>query len=163
MGTVVHFATAWRERPSILPNPALLPAASTAYSKPVMRRYVVSHKIIVNGLLTWVNQRFTHRASNNGATVVANIKYFTTCGADQVELTNIWHSGAVSTKAKEFSGKCQTCGERHQAQRAIEYKKFASKHECDARCINATGRVMRCECSCGGKNHGKGAFNCVAA
>lgn len=67
MGTVVHFATAWRERPSILPNPALLPAASTAYSKPVMRRYVVSHKIIVNGLLTGVNQRFTHRASNNGA------------------------------------------------------------------------------------------------
>lgn len=28
-------------------------------------------------------------------------------------------------------------------------------HECDARCRNATGRVMKCECACGGKNHGK--------
>jgi hypothetical protein len=45
--------------------------------------------------------------------------------------------------------------------RSIEYKSFPSRHECDARCINATGRVMRCECSCGGKNHGKGAFNCT--
>ncbi len=45
-------------------------------------------------------------------------------------------------------------------ERVIEYKSNPSKHECDARCINATGRVMRCECSCGGKNHGKGAFSC---
>jgi hypothetical protein len=44
--------------------------------------------------------------------------------------------------------------------RAIEFKSFPSRHECDARCINATGRIMKCECSCGGKNHGKGAFNC---
>jgi hypothetical protein len=47
-------------------------------------------------------------------------------------------------------------------ERAIEYKSNPSRHECDARCINATGRIMRCECSCGGKNHGKGAFNCSA-
>lgn len=46
-------------------------------------------------------------------------------------------------------------------ERQIEYKSNPSRHECDARCINATGRVMRCECSCGGKNHGKGAFQCV--
>ncbi len=46
-------------------------------------------------------------------------------------------------------------------ERSIEYKRNPSKHACDARCLNATGRVMKCECSCGGKNHGKGAFSCV--
>lgn len=40
--------------------------------------------------------------------------------------------------------------------RVIEYKSFASKHECDDRCMHATGKMMRCECACGGKNHGKG-------
>jgi len=41
-------------------------------------------------------------------------------------------------------------------ERTIEYKTFASKHDCDSRCMNATGRTMKCECSCGGKNHGRG-------
>jgi hypothetical protein len=40
--------------------------------------------------------------------------------------------------------------------RVIEYKSFASKHVCDSRCLNAAGRIMKCECSCGGKNHGAG-------
>ena len=48
------------------------------------------------------------------------------------------------------------------ATRKVEYKSNPSKHECDARCINATGRIMKCECSCGGKNHGMGAFNCTS-
>lgn len=48
-------------------------------------------------------------------------------------------------------------------ERTIEYKSNPLKHVCDARCINATGRIMKCECSCGGKNHGKGAFNCEEA
>jgi hypothetical protein len=46
-------------------------------------------------------------------------------------------------------------------ERSIRYKSNPSRHECDARCVNATGRVMNCECSCGGKNHGKGAFKCA--
>lgn len=46
-------------------------------------------------------------------------------------------------------------------ERTVEYKANPSKHECDARCMNATGRVMKCECSCGGRNHGRGAFNCT--
>lgn len=45
-------------------------------------------------------------------------------------------------------------------ERVVNYKSFASKHECDARCINASGRTMNCECACGGKNHGKGKFKC---
>lgn len=40
--------------------------------------------------------------------------------------------------------------------RVITYKSNPSKHECDARCMGATGKIMNCECSCGGKNHGKG-------
>lgn len=44
------------------------------------------------------------------------------------------------------------------ADRVIEYKSRPSRHVCDARCLNATGRIMKCECSCGGKNHGLGAF-----
>jgi hypothetical protein len=47
--------------------------------------------------------------------------------------------------------------------RKVELKSFPSRHECDSRCTNATGRTMQCECSCGGKNHGKGAFMCEAA
>jgi hypothetical protein len=46
--------------------------------------------------------------------------------------------------------------------RSVEYKAFASKHVCDARCLNASGRIMKCECACGGKNHGAG-FIAVAA
>jgi len=47
--------------------------------------------------------------------------------------------------------------------RVIEYKANASKHECDDRCMNATGRSMKCECACGGRNHGRGAFVCLEA
>jgi len=41
--------------------------------------------------------------------------------------------------------------------RKVIYKSNASKHKCDDRCLHATGKTMQCECSCGGKNHGKGA------
>jgi hypothetical protein len=47
--------------------------------------------------------------------------------------------------------------------RVINYSTAPSKHECDARCMNASGRTMNCECSCGGKNHGRGALVCEAA
>ena len=49
------------------------------------------------------------------------------------------------------------------AERVIEYKSSPSRHACDDRCLYATGRVMKCECSCGGKNHGRGAFACEEA
>lgn len=45
-------------------------------------------------------------------------------------------------------------------ERAVEFKSSPSMHECDARCMNATGRIMKCECSCGGKNHGRASFIC---
>ena len=50
------------------------------------------------------------------------------------------------------------------ATRVVIRKNNPSQHDCDARCFNATGRTMQCECSCGGKNHGKGAVRvCEAA
>jgi hypothetical protein len=42
--------------------------------------------------------------------------------------------------------------------RTVRLKSSPSRHVCDVRCINAKGRAMECECACGGKNHGRGAF-----
>lgn len=41
--------------------------------------------------------------------------------------------------------------------RIVTLKSNPSRHECDPRCMGATGKTMQCECSCGGKNHGKHA------
>jgi hypothetical protein len=38
--------------------------------------------------------------------------------------------------------------------RTIDYARRPSLHKCDARCTNAKGH--KCECSCGGANHGRG-------
>lgn len=41
--------------------------------------------------------------------------------------------------------------------RAITYKNFPSRHQCNAKCLG--GKVNgTCECQCGGKNHGAGMF-----
>ena len=104
----------------------------------------------------------THNIKRKGHTTMADYRYFADINGQVFELTGVRHNGAVSTKAETFTGLTPT-GERVQATRKIEYKKFAIKHECDARCMNATGRTMKCECACGGKNHGRGSFICAAA
>lgn len=83
---------------------------------------------------------------------MATFKYFTTCQNETVQLRNVYHSGRVSAKAADFSGTCPACGGIHNAQRKIERKANPSNHKCDARCLTAKG--FKCECSCGGKNHG---------
>lgn len=91
---------------------------------------------------------------------MANIKYFAECNGQAVELTNVAHNGSpYRPRAEHFDGRC-VCGARHQATRMVVRKSNPSRHECDARCVNATGRTMQCECSCGGKNHGRG-FTCT--
>ena len=41
--------------------------------------------------------------------------------------------------------------------RMIDYKRYASKHTCNAKCLG--GKINgTCECSCGGENHGRGIF-----
>ena len=46
--------------------------------------------------------------------------------------------------------------------RAISFKAFPSRHECNAKCMG--GKVNgTCECQCGGKNHGAGMFTQLLA
>ena len=71
-----------------------------------------------------------------------------------VQLDRVWHDGAVSTKAHHFFGTTPDGRTKVQATRKIDYKLNGSKHQCDARCLNAKGH--NCECACGGKNHGAG-------
>ena len=84
---------------------------------------------------------------------MANFKYFT----QGEELSNVWHDGSIYSTSKHFSG-INSNGVRVQVERAIQRKNNPSMHKCDARCTNAKGFL--CECSCGGKNHGAGAFVC---
>lgn len=86
---------------------------------------------------------------------MANLKYFADQDGMTVELTNIWHDGHISISIEHFSG-LTPAGVRVAVTRRIEYKSHPSRHECDDRCICATGKSMRCECACGGKNHGRG-------
>jgi len=86
---------------------------------------------------------------------MANIRYF--AGTEQ--LSAVHHDGSIYTGAKHFTG-LTASGVRVAVERAIERKSNPSNHKCDARCLNATG--FRCECSCGGKNHGAGNFTCLA-
>lgn len=83
------------------------------------------------------------------------IRYFAQCAGQTVQLGSIRHDGSIYTSAKHFTGSCPACGERHQVERAIERKSSPSNHKCDARCETARG--FKCECSCGGRNHGKAA------
>jgi hypothetical protein len=89
------------------------------------------------------------------------LRFFATVDGEVVQF--------VRVDNRNQSAKHDDCWGWHQAtrrwvkiERVVDYRAFASKHVCDDRCINATGKIMRCECSCGGKNHGKGAFNCTA-
>lgn len=103
----------------------------------------------------------------------ARFKYFADIDGQTIELVNVGHKGGPANKASSFHGTNPAQplvfvpGEgwtgRVTATRIVEMKKSPSRHECDARCLNATGRVMKCECACGGKNHGRGSFVCAEA
>lgn len=47
---------------------------------------------------------------------------------------------------------CRGCGTKVQA--AMVHGVFKAARKCDAKCLDAKGH--KCECSCGGKNHGAG-------
>jgi hypothetical protein len=84
---------------------------------------------------------------------MAAFRYFAEVNGQPVQLQNVRHNGAASTKVETFSGFYE--GSMHQAVRKVEYKSNPSRHACDSRCTHATGKVMKCECSCGGHNHGR--------
>ena len=83
---------------------------------------------------------------------MANFKYFIDTTEGTFQAKNVDHRGG-----KEGTwGFVAERGQWMKTTRCIQYKNFASKHVCDARCMGATGKTMNCECSCGGKNHGRG-------
>jgi len=85
---------------------------------------------------------------------MADIRYFADINGQAVRLANVQHDGHVSTKAVHFSGLTPD-GVRVQATRMIQRTNNPSLHECGPKCLGAKGFL--CECSCGGKNHGRGA------
>lgn len=85
---------------------------------------------------------------------MANFRYFAEHNGQTVQLANVYLDGLSAKTAANFIGTAPD-GTKLRAARKIEFKAFPSRHECDARCTHATGRIMKCECSCGGKNHGK--------
>ena len=101
---------------------------------------------------------------------MARIKYFSDTAAGTVELVNVGliDSAKFATMFPGVTG-VRNGSDRFIGQakggdftwlpatRSVTYMSFPSRHECDARCTGATGRIMRCECACGGKNHGKAA------
>ena len=94
---------------------------------------------------------------------MANLKYF--AGDNQLEGVHERNGKLFGYVSKEdlFFVAGQGWQGYTAVERKVEYKSTPPRHECDARCLNATGRIMKCECSCGGKNHGKGGFMAVAA
>lgn len=96
------------------------------------------------------------RKSKPDNQLMANIKYYADINGDAFELSRVGHDGHVSAGISHFSGVLPT-GERVTATRRVEYKSNPSKHECNAKCMGASGKSMKRECSCGGKNHGVAA------
>lgn len=75
---------------------------------------------------------------------------------EPVDFVSVWQAVDPTTGRPGYSH------DYRPVDRVINYKSSPSLHECDARCMNASGRTMNCECSCGGKNHGRG-FRAEAA
>jgi hypothetical protein len=94
---------------------------------------------------------------------MANYRYFT----DLADGTTVMATRADYSQGERKLPRIYSAehGGWLQATRVVVRKSNPSMHECDARCMFATGRSMNCECSCGGKNHGKGsrALTCEAA
>jgi len=95
------------------------------------------------------------------------MKYFCDLNGETIELTQISSMKNADFKARwpdvkgyRYDGYYMFVGYidrvAYPITRKVNFKSFPSRHECDARCMNATGRNMNCECRCGGKNHGKG-------
>lgn len=84
---------------------------------------------------------------------MATFKYFADIEGKAIELRNIWHDGHISASASHFSGLTAE-GTRINATRKVQIKSNPSRHECNARCMGASGKSA-CECSCGGVNHGR--------
>lgn len=99
---------------------------------------------------------------------MARFKYFSDMSSEAVELTGLSQldnsefaerfPGIKGMRADGFS-KWVAMGPKGwmPVTRMIDYKRAPSLHECNAKCLNGKCNGV-CECKCGGKNHGRGAF-----
>ena len=99
---------------------------------------------------------------------MAAFKYFSDVGSSTTELTRCYglDNAKFAAQFPLIAGKRYDSFSRRvgfspdgvlmPVTRIVEFKANPSRHKCDDRCLNASGRIMRCECSCGGVNHGKG-------
>ena len=60
-----------------------------------------------------------------------------------------WDGHKVSAAIRDGQWRCHRCGGKFNLS---EVHGKRTGHQCDARCLSSTG--SKCECSCGGKNHG---------
>lgn len=100
---------------------------------------------------------------------MATIKYFSDITGQAVELKSIssmdnaaFRSRWPSIKGFRFDGYQMQVGRDESGvllpvTRKIEFKSQPSLHECNDKCLNGKHNG-KCECRCGGKNHGAGMF-----
>ncbi|WP_043003042.1 hypothetical protein [Comamonas testosteroni] len=100
---------------------------------------------------------------------MANIKYFSDVSGIASELKSIcsvpnkeFAARWPGVKGFRFDGYQMQVGRNERGElvpvtRKIEFKSNPSLHECDAKCLNGKNNG-KCECTCGGKNHGAGWF-----
>jgi hypothetical protein len=83
---------------------------------------------------------------------MANFRYFAEVNGETVRLPidKIDHRGKALGGTFGYHEPTKTWVK---VTRAIEFKSSPSLHQCDDRCTHARGH--KCECSCGGANHGK--------
>jgi hypothetical protein len=109
---------------------------------------------------------------------MANFKYFSDINGETVELVIVSQMrneefarrfpGVKGFRLDSFSKRVGYAagatkdGQELPMTRAIEYKSFPSRHECNAKCMGGKVNGM-CECKCGGKNHGAGMFRSLIA
>lgn len=101
---------------------------------------------------------------------MARIKYFSDVTGEASELKSISsmpnQEFAVrwpGVKGFRFDGYQMQVGRNERGElvpvtRKIEFKSQPSLHECNAKCLHGKHNG-KCECKCGGKNHGAGMFS----
>jgi hypothetical protein len=106
---------------------------------------------LIRSVLVWLTEK-------QGNTDMANFKYFADTAAGTLVFTDVDYISRNNIRGYDADTKRWV-----QVTRTIQIKSNPTRHECDDRCMNATGRTMQCECKCGGKNHGRGSFVCAEA
>ena len=101
--------------------------------------------------------------------MIASILYFH--GSDQLSRIHAMPNaqffalGGIKSRANRYDSfnrlvGIASDGTLRPVERAIQFKRFPSRHVCSSKCVNGKPYGV-CECSCGGKNHGTRGFPCA--